>query len=57
MKIVKDDIEPDAAKNSKPKATIFTAEFRRKWRLEFIAAHNEKIKRMKDKKGYIGLSN
>lgn len=35
MKIVRD----------KQPSTIFNEEFRRKWRLEFIAAHNEKIRK------------
>lgn len=46
MRIVKD----------KPKATIFTEEFRRNWRLEFIAAHNEKIRNQKRRQQSIDAS-
>lgn len=48
MKIVKDTSKPTRAKKSiKPVSPILTQEYGRKLRLEFITAHNEKIKKMK----------
>jgi hypothetical protein len=46
MKIVKD--QSDQKKPKSTKAPIFTEEFRRKLRLEFIANHNAKIQKMID---------